>query len=228
MVLKQTKGKGVDIILNSLIEENLKASLRCLAKGGTFLEIGLHDILNNNFLHFELYKKGASFHGIMPDAVSNMEPKKQKAIVDLLRHGIRNGVVKPIPHICFSENHIQEAFRYIAAGKHMGKILIAIREEELDKSAAPTEKILKAVPRYLTLKTIKSKCNCYYCRYYCDSDCSYIITGGLGGIGLELADWLVQRGAKKLTLSSRTGVKTGYQLLKIRYYSCIYFRCLLF
>jgi hypothetical protein len=35
--------------------------------------------------------------------------------------------------------------------------------------------------------------------------------GGLGGFGLELADWLVLRGARKLVLSSRSGVKTGYQ-----------------
>jgi fatty acid synthase len=35
--------------------------------------------------------------------------------------------------------------------------------------------------------------------------------GGLGGFGLELAGWLVLRGARKLVLSSRSGVKTGYQ-----------------
>jgi fatty acid synthase len=33
---------------------------------------------------------------------------------------------------------------------------------------------------------------------------------------LELADWLVLRGARKLVLSSRSGVRTGYQSLRIR------------
>jgi hypothetical protein len=41
-------------------------------------------------------------------------------------------------------------------------------------------------------------------------------TGGLGGFGLELADWLVIRGARKLVLSSRSGVRTGYQSLCVR------------
>jgi NAD(P)-dependent dehydrogenase (short-subunit alcohol dehydrogenase family) len=41
-------------------------------------------------------------------------------------------------------------------------------------------------------------------------------SGGLGGIGLELADWLVLRGARKLVLSSRSGVRTGYQSLRVR------------
>jgi fatty acid synthase len=41
-------------------------------------------------------------------------------------------------------------------------------------------------------------------------------TGGLGGFGLELADWFVSRGARKLVLTSRTGIRTGYQSLRVR------------
>jgi NAD(P)-dependent dehydrogenase (short-subunit alcohol dehydrogenase family) len=45
---------------------------------------------------------------------------------------------------------------------------------------------------------------------------SYVIIGGLGGVGLELADWLILREARKLVLVSRSGVKTGYQAQRIR------------
>lgn len=38
---------GVDVILNSLAEEKLKASLRVLAPHGRFLEIGKFDLSNN-------------------------------------------------------------------------------------------------------------------------------------------------------------------------------------
>jgi fatty acid synthase len=38
----------------------------------------------------------------------------------------------------------------------------------------------------------------------------------LGGFGLELADWLVLRGARKLVLTSRYGLKTGYQSSRVR------------
>jgi fatty acid synthase len=40
--------------------------------------------------------------------------------------------------------------------------------------------------------------------------------GGLGGFGLELASWLVQRGATRIVLTSRSGVRTGYQALCVR------------
>ena len=52
----------------------------------------------------------------------------------------------------------------------------------------------------------------------CDPNKTYIITGGLGGFGLELSHWLVRRGARSLVLSSRSGVKTGYQAKKLAYF----------
>ena len=50
----------------------------------------------------------------------------------------------------------------------------------------------------------------------CHPSKTYIITGGLGGFGLELADWLVERGARQLVLTSRSGVRQGYQARKKR------------
>ncbi|MCQ7632684.1 SDR family NAD(P)-dependent oxidoreductase, partial [Salmonella enterica] len=51
---------------------------------------------------------------------------------------------------------------------------------------------------------------------FCPAHKSYIITGGLGGFGLELARWLVLRGAQRLVLTSRSGVRTGYQAKQVR------------
>lgn len=46
--MKLTKGRGVDLVLNSLSEDKLQASVRCLAKDGRFLEIGKLDLSNNS------------------------------------------------------------------------------------------------------------------------------------------------------------------------------------
>ena len=53
-------------------------------------------------------------------------------------------------------------------------------------------------------------------RASCDPHKSYIITGGLGGFGLELSGWLVERGARHIVLTSRSGVQNGYQDLCLR------------
>jgi len=52
---------------------------------------------------------------------------------------------------------------------------------------------------------------CAMPRTACHPHKSHVIVGGLGGFGLELAQWLIERGAKYLVLTSRVGVRTGYQ-----------------
>lgn len=49
-ILSATNYNGVDLVLNSLAEEKLQASVKCLAKHGRFLEIGKFDLLNNSSL----------------------------------------------------------------------------------------------------------------------------------------------------------------------------------
>ena len=53
-------------------------------------------------------------------------------------------------------------------------------------------------------------------RAACHPDKTYVVAGGTGGFGLELAQWLVERGARRLLLTSRSGVTTGYQARKLR------------
>lgn len=38
----------MNVVLNSLAEEKLQASIRCLARHGRFLEIGKYDLSNNS------------------------------------------------------------------------------------------------------------------------------------------------------------------------------------
>lgn len=39
--------------------------------------------------------------------------------------------------------------------------------------------------------------------------------GGLGGFGMELTEWAIERGATKIVLCSRSGVQTGYQKYRV-------------
>ena len=50
LIMSKTNGRGVDLVLNSLAEQKLQASFRCLAAGGRFLEIGKFDLVNNSRL----------------------------------------------------------------------------------------------------------------------------------------------------------------------------------
>ncbi|KAJ3607846.1 hypothetical protein NHX12_024897 [Muraenolepis orangiensis] len=200
-VLLHTRGKGVDLVLNSLAEEKLQASLRCLARHGRFLEIGKYDLSNNSPLGMALFLKNVAFHGILLDALFEEGNREWEDVSELLREGIASAVVQPLKTTVFQRDRVEDAFRYMAQGKHIGKVLLQVRtEEEKDAAAVATPP--------LSMKAI--------CRTFCPASHSYIITGGLGGFGLELAHWLTERGARKLVLTSRSGVRNGYQAKRVR------------
>lgn len=118
-----------------------------------------------------------------------------QAVVERIREDIFNGTLKPLKTTIFEANEIQDAFRYLSSGKHIGKVLIKMRENENDVMSLPI--------------AVKQ-------RLFCDAALSYVIVGGLGGFGLELADWLVLRGCKSLVLSSSRGITNGYQAVRIK------------
>ncbi|XP_059050780.1 fatty acid synthase-like [Achroia grisella] len=200
LVLQRTNGRGVDLVLNSLAADMLLASVRCLAEGGRFLEIGKVDLCNNASLGMKIFLKNTTFHGILLDALfeASAEDAEKAAVVRCMTEGIASGAVRPLPATVYHDHQLEQAFRYMVTGKHIGKVLIRVREEE-GTSITPAAKLVSAIPR-IYLHPIKS----------------YVLVGGLGGFGLELAQWLIVRGATRIVLNSRSGVRTGYQCMCIR------------
>ncbi|CAD6999349.1 unnamed protein product [Ceratitis capitata] len=200
LIMRETQGKGVDLVLNSLSEEKLQASVRCLGINGRFLEIGKFDLSNNSPLGMSVFLKNTSFHGILLDSVMEGEEEMQNRVVSLVAEGIKNGAVRPLPTSVFNEFQVEQAFRFMASGRHIGKVVIKVRDEEPGKKTLkPTSRLVNAIPRT-----------------YMHPDKSYILVGGLGGFGLELTHWMVLRGARYIVLTSRSGIKTGYQTLMVR------------
>lgn len=86
--MKNTNGRGVDVILNSFTENLFDASVRCLSEGGRFLEIGKSEFLNRKLLDSFMFLKNRSFHGIALDDIFSRNGKiKTEPIHKLLTHG---------------------------------------------------------------------------------------------------------------------------------------------
>ena len=149
--------------------------------------------LANKGLGMELFLRDASFHGVMLDSLHDAHPATRTALGRLLQEGLDSGLVHPLPARVFNWNQVEPAFRYMGTGKHIGKVLVQIRDQGL-----PPPTIL-ARPRI-----------------YFSPTSSYIVIGGLGGLGLEFVDWMVNRGARKLLIASRSGLKTAHQRTYIR------------
>lgn len=195
MIKLRTNGEGVDYVLNSLAEEQLLASIRCLGRNGTFLEIGKFDLANDNKIGLGPFLNEISFRSVLADNLFNAKRDTKTTVYELVENDLRRGIIQPLHSTLFEVNELEKAYRYLSTGKHIGKVVLKVREHQYDEYSVP----IAAIPRV-----------------YCDSDAVYIIPGGLGGFGLELADWLVIRGARKLVLSSSRGLTKSYQSYRIK------------
>jgi len=85
----------------------------------------------------------------------------------------------------FPVSQAADAFRLMAQAKHIGKIVIRMREQD-------------ALIRQERSTAISLR-----------PDASYLITGGLGGLGLKVAEWMVGNGARNLILAGRSNPSPG-------------------
>jgi fatty acid synthase, animal type len=189
MIMLRTNGKGVDFVLNSLANDKLQASVRCLSRGGKFLEIGKFDLANDGSMGLGQFLKGISFHAVLLDNIFRGQPDEKETLRLLIDKDIQSGVIKPLNTTLFSANEIEKAFRYLTSNKNMGKVLCQMRDNEKAECTTP----ITVIPKI-----------------YYNSQLSYVICGGCDGLGVELADWLVIRGCRKLIFTSNIGISKNY------------------
>ncbi|HEX6523866.1 MAG TPA: type I polyketide synthase [Streptosporangiaceae bacterium] len=119
--LSVTKGKGVDIVLNSLANEFVDASLRLLAQGGDFLEMGKTDIRDASAVadrHAGVLYRKYNLNDKGPDHVKQMFVE--------LGELFQAGVLHPLPVTVWHIGHTQEALRHLSQALHIGKIVLSV------------------------------------------------------------------------------------------------------
>lgn len=154
MIMEQTDGEGVHFVLNSLSDEKLHAGIRCLRPHGTFFEIGKFDFFNDSPLGMSVFKRGIAFRPVSVDKIAEMPLELEQAIA-LITQDLKRGIIQPLPTTVFAADDIENAFRYIATGKHMGKVLLQIRQSENSDFSLP----ITTIPRIVCDPTLVSFCN---------------------------------------------------------------------
>jgi NADPH:quinone reductase-like Zn-dependent oxidoreductase/acyl carrier protein len=166
-IMEQTAGRGVDLVLNSLAGEHISESLQALAPGGVFLELGKRGIWD-----------AARVAALRPDVRYFVvdwgeEYERNPALIAAVYRGlmqdVESGALKPLPCRIFAKADAEQAFRWMAQGRHIGKIVVQM----------PLGTCMRA-------------------------DGAYLISGGLGALGLRVAGWMAAHGAGKLILVGRS------------------------
>src|SRR6185369_9929819 len=176
-VMELTERRGVDVVLNALAGEAIPMGLSCLAEFGRFIEIGKRDIYQNSRIPLWNLRRNASFHVVAMDAVFSGDEALTSKLLGDLAELVEQEALTPLPFRSFAACRIDAAFRLMASGKHIGKVVVSFPEVFVPRRGEPL------VPSF----TVRP-------------DGCYLITGAFGGFGKVLAQWLVECGARHLVL----------------------------
>ncbi|MGZ4515762.1 MAG: SDR family NAD(P)-dependent oxidoreductase, partial [Mycobacterium sp.] len=116
-----TGGRGMDLVLDSLSGDFVDASLRLVAPGGVFLEMGKTDIRDPGavaqehpgvrYRAFDLFEAGAD---------------RIQQILDELAALFGDDVLRPLPVTRFDVRRTPAALRYLSQARHVGKVVMTM------------------------------------------------------------------------------------------------------
>ncbi|MBL9006659.1 MAG: SDR family NAD(P)-dependent oxidoreductase [Myxococcales bacterium] len=173
-----TDGQGVDVVLNSLSGDFIEAGLSLLRDHGRFVEIGKRDYFANRPLGLRPFLRNLSLSLVDLRALIHRQPATLVALWEALLPLFEAGRLRPLPAVVYPIEQAPAAFVDLAGARHLGKLLLDLRNPQVPVEVDADQPVIR-------------------------SDRLYLITGGLGGLGLSLAHGLVDHGARYLLLVGR-------------------------
>lgn len=182
-IRERTQGVGVDIVLNSLAGEAMVRSIDTLRPFGRFLELGKRDFYENSRIGLRPFRNNISYFGIDADQLMSAQPGLTTRLFEEVLQLFEQRVLHPLPYRAFPAERAEQAFRHMQQARQIGKILVTY------PGGAPRPTRTGSASATLKL----------------DAAAAYLIVGGTGGLGFATARWMMERGARHLTLASRSG-----------------------
>ncbi|EKG09670.1 Beta-ketoacyl synthase, partial [Macrophomina phaseolina MS6] len=93
-VMRMTNGRGVDVVLNSLAGEALRASWNCIATLGRFIEIGKRDVFANGRLGMLPFCRSVTFAACDLYAIIELDTKTTHRTLNEIIRMWQSGAIK--------------------------------------------------------------------------------------------------------------------------------------
>ncbi len=183
-ILEDTDGYGVDVVLNSLTGAAQRAGVDLLAFGGRFIEIGKKDIYGDTRMGLFPFRRNLSFYGVDLALMCTTHPAKIRELLNTVYRLTADGVLPQPETTHYPLAEAATAIRVMGAAEHTGKLILSIPRVGHSTVMVPPEQAQVFRP-----------------------DGAYIVTGGLGGLGLFLAAKMSAAGVGCIVLNSRSQPK---------------------
>src|SRR3954470_1600186 len=181
LIRRDTDGYGVDIVLNSLPGAAQRAGLELLAFGGRFIEIGKRDIYGDTRLGLFPFRRNLSMYAVDLALLTHSHPETVRDLLRTVYRLVADGEL-PMPQSThYPIADAATAIRVMGAAQHTGKLVLDVPRDGRNLVMVPPAQ----VPVFR-------------------GDGAYLVTGGLGGLGLFLAEKMAAAGCGRIVLTSRS------------------------
>lgn len=131
-IMRVTEGYGVDVVLNSLSGDSLRASWECVAPFGRFVELGRADIDSNATLPMACFAKNVLFAAVDLHHIMSRDPELESRLLTKVLALAVDGVIGfPRPVHIYPVSQIEQAFRYMQGGTNTGRIVISVNRSDM-------------------------------------------------------------------------------------------------
>lgn len=126
-IMRMTNGYGVDVVLNSLVGQSLRASWDCIAPYGRFVDIGKADINSNASLPMRTFASNAMFASVDIGHMIVQRPQMASKLFHKVMSMASEGSIHcPKPLHVYGVDAVEDAFRFVQSGKTTGRVIIRI------------------------------------------------------------------------------------------------------
>lgn len=119
-IREETRGEGIDVVLNALTGAFIPESLSLLREGGRFLEMGKAEVWTP--AQVASARPGASYRAF--DLVE-VDPDVLGRILRDVAAGLAAGELRALPRRVLPITRAIEAFRFMAQARHVGKVVLS-------------------------------------------------------------------------------------------------------
>ncbi|KAI5776208.1 hypothetical protein EDC01DRAFT_763542, partial [Geopyxis carbonaria] len=181
-MLDATAGQGFDVVISTASGEYLRdVVLPCVAACGRVVDVGRVDVLDGGNMDMSAFKRNMAFVSFDGAVLARERPGVVGGLLRDVIEMYRNGEIKLLHTIEYGVADIADAVQRSFRKAHVGKIIVSWANPDSllpFRPAAP-------MPSY-------------------DPSASYLLLGGLGGLGISLSRHLVAHGARHLVYLSRS------------------------
>ena len=181
-ILKLTHGRSVNVLLNVPSGGLLSDRRACVAMSGYIIDVGLEKDQCNKAMTKELRTKQVTYTSVDFGLMCRYQPEKSSKILDRVMSMFDAGVLTPIKlqHV-MPMSSICQALRLLQSGAITEPVILESWDDTIVPVQAPKTALLKL-----------------------RSNATYLIAGGLGGLGRAVARMMATRGAKHIVTLSRS------------------------